>query len=111
MSEQLYAVEYRNMRTAVHGLFVYDDLDSACAVDDYLAENAESYYDSMDDPMVQEYEMKAEHMVDVDYSEINYRDVAWDDDMHEYVYRDPWDNDLPPIIVVNSGHVVHDLYC
>lgn len=105
---QWYGVEYRNMSTAIHGLFVYDNLDDACAVDDYLAENAETYSEVAGDRWTMEHAMKEASMVDVDYSEIDYRHVNWDDDLHEYVYCDPYNE--TPIIVVNTGHVVHDLW-
>lgn len=105
----LYAVEYRNMHTAVHGLFVYDDLDAACAVDDYLTENGDAISASdIDYEEFLRFKMQGEHMVDIDCSEIDYRNVDWDDTMNEYVYRDPFIED--PIVVVNTEHVVHDLY-
>lgn len=110
MSEQIYAVEYRNMRTALHGLFAYYNRDAAEAADEYLRDNADEYCEVLDDPWLQEHAMRSDCMTDDDYSEINFRDVEWDDSLSQYVYRDPWDAELDPIIVVNDGHAVHDLW-
>lgn len=110
MPEQIYAVEYRNMHTALHGLFTYYDRDAAEAVDEYLRCNADEYCEALDDPFVQECAMRSDCMTDDDYSEINFRDVEWNDSLNQYVYRNPWDTELDPIIIVNDGHVVHDLW-
>lgn len=106
--EQWYGVEYRDMHTAVHGLFVYDNLEAAQAADDFLSENTAVYSNMAGDDWVMEHAMRTGDMVDADYSEINFRDVEWDDEVRSHVYCDPYDN--RKIIVVNTGHVVHDLW-
>lgn len=104
----LYGVEYRNFRTAIHGIFVYEDIETACAVDD--AWDGEDL-DAMD-PVTGELSpiLQPENILDdYDFSEINYRDVEFDEEYGEWIYRPPLDDDIE-IIVVNTLHEVPDLY-
>lgn len=111
MREQLYAVEYRNMRTSVHGLFVYEDLEVACEVDERLAEVSDDQCVVTLEEETMFSDMRTDAMADVDYEEIDYRAVDWDDEIGESVYRDAHDDDDDlPIIVVNTDHVVWDIY-
>lgn len=106
MKETVYAVEYRNMHTACHGLFLYKDLETACEVDDALEEIADSAT-----PEEIEAVLQADKMYDdaSAFEEIDYRDVDFDEEAGEYVYSMPFDDELV-IVVVNTDHDVHDLY-
>lgn len=104
--ETLYAVEYRNMRTAVHGLFIYEEMDIACAVDAALSEIDDPI--DLSDPVGQEAIRVDDAVDEFDFSEINYRDVEWDDDEGEYIYTGA--DDDAKVIVMNEEHDVHDIY-
>jgi hypothetical protein len=106
--EVLYAVEYRDMGTAIHGLFVYEDMETANFVygllENSYEENGESY-DILEPDITN-------GLID-GYSEIDYRDVDWNDHEDAYVYYPSiaeLDDDFPTIIVVNPEHQVPDLW-
>lgn len=108
--ERLYAVEYRNMRTALHGLLVFADETMAQQVDEVLRQCAEPAIDIEADANLP----WLLHFDDVvtdygSFDEIDFRDVVFDETLNEYVYR-PFDEDEPVIIVVNGLEAAHDLY-
>ena len=83
-----YSVEFRNMRTAVHGLFIYEDENIAFSVDDALSEYDENECVAKDiyAPQRDEFEIDPCVMPD-EWSpgfnenpiEINYRGVVFDE--------------------------------
>lgn len=105
----LYGVEYRNFRTAMHGLFLYDDIDTACQVDNELSEFESIDFSLDDEPFALEAIREDLMVQDYDLSEIDWRQVEWDDEMPGYVYRPPFDDDMV-VVVVNQGHIVYDIF-
>lgn len=104
---QLYAVEYRNFRTAVHGLFVYDDRDYAEFIDRQF-NDADDEVDLDADPILADAVFCEDVLVE-HVEEIHYNDVDWDNVECEWIYRSSYDHDIS-FIVVNTGHIVPDIF-
>lgn len=94
-----YAVEYRDMMTALHHLLVFDD-----------EEDAENAFASLSAAEESGDESEADWAFgkSTDDIEINFRDVDFDERVNAWYWENPYNGSR--IIVANTGHIVPDVF-
>lgn len=105
----LYGVEFHNMRSGYHGLFVFNNVDNATSFDNTLTTLTQNEtYIELELFLEKVFaEPNCVGMTDF-IEEIDFRnDISFDERLEERVWYDGYND---PVVIVNENHIVHSIY-